>query len=334
MRAIILSMLDKLDLVGSITIDPHTQALKMSQSAGEEISRVIAEQRDLESQFEHLIQARSFLRTMPNKSKFKDNQQQVQDVADQLRNSTLLLSRNLRENPNVANNMAKVSGERQTVQSLMTQCINQLESNRATPYLKEIVETESKVNEDMKERIQKEKVTSAAVKTLRNELKDEKVEHETIMRQKKKALASLKEGLKDFKEKTSVELKYYSKQVYASNETARRMQNSQITDHEAEILKLKHQIEMEMNVHDTTASFLQKKTTKMREQAMEWSQKHENDTQAMDKEREELKKRHESMLVSLKEMEEKYQEELALKEARELEARQEKVSTSEFCFFY
>jgi len=323
-RTILLSVLEKLDLVGSITVDPHTQALKMSQSAGEEISRVIAEQRDLEAQFEQLIQARCFLRTMPNKSKYKDNQRQVQEVADQLRNSTMLLSRNLRENPNVANNMAKVSAERQSLQSLMYKCVQDLELKRSTPSLKEVVETESQENEDMRERIYREKATSAAVKTLRTDLKEEKIDHEAIMRQKKKALGSLKEGLKDFKEKTSVELRYYSKQVFASNETDRRMQNVTISDLESEIQKLNHQIEMEMNVHETTASFLEKKTTKMREQAMEWSQKHENDTQSMDRDREDLKKKHEAMLVSLKEMEEKYQEELALKEARELEARQEK----------
>lgn len=61
-----------------------------------------------------------------NKGKLKENQQQVTEVAELLRQSTMQLCRNLKENPNVAENIAKVATERQQIQQLLSQCLNEL----------------------------------------------------------------------------------------------------------------------------------------------------------------------------------------------------------------
>lgn len=55
---------------------------------GDEISRVILEQKQLEQRFEALISQRGLLKAMPNKTKYKENQKELHDVAEQLRNST------------------------------------------------------------------------------------------------------------------------------------------------------------------------------------------------------------------------------------------------------
>ena len=75
---------------------------------GEEITRVIATQSALEERFESLISMRSALRNMPNKSKFKENQEQLHSVAEQLRVATTQLCRNLKDNPNIAENVMKI----------------------------------------------------------------------------------------------------------------------------------------------------------------------------------------------------------------------------------
>ncbi len=68
------SALDKLALVGIITVDPKLQAQELTQSVGEEIARMITEQKNLEKRFEELVSAQHILRTLPNKSKLKENQ--------------------------------------------------------------------------------------------------------------------------------------------------------------------------------------------------------------------------------------------------------------------
>ena len=67
--AVLKSVLDKLSLVGVIAVDPQEQAMVLTQSVGEEISTMIAEQRELEKKFEALINQQHLLRNAPNKNK-------------------------------------------------------------------------------------------------------------------------------------------------------------------------------------------------------------------------------------------------------------------------
>lgn len=73
-HALLKGGLEKLALVGVITVDPKVQAQELTQSVGEEITRMIAQQKDLEKRFEELVSAQHILRTLPNKSKLRDNQ--------------------------------------------------------------------------------------------------------------------------------------------------------------------------------------------------------------------------------------------------------------------
>lgn len=110
-QAVMRLAMDKLALVGSITVDPKLQAAELTQRVGEEITRMIQAQKDLEQRFEQLVAAQHTLRNLPNKSKLRENQVALQQVAEQLRSSTRALCRSLKDNPNVAENMAKVCGQ-------------------------------------------------------------------------------------------------------------------------------------------------------------------------------------------------------------------------------
>ncbi len=68
------STLEKLALVGVITVDPKVQAQELTQSVGEEITKMIAQQKELEKRFEELVSAQHVLRNLPNKSKLRENQ--------------------------------------------------------------------------------------------------------------------------------------------------------------------------------------------------------------------------------------------------------------------
>lgn len=52
---------------------------------------------------------------------------ELQRVSHHLRQSTKQLCRNLKDNPNVAENMAKVSAIRQSLSSLLLQCLSEVE---------------------------------------------------------------------------------------------------------------------------------------------------------------------------------------------------------------
>ncbi|GFH32748.1 uncharacterized protein HaLaN_32019, partial [Haematococcus lacustris] len=172
--ATIKQTLEKLGLVGIITVDPKVQAQELTQSVGEEITRMIGQQKELESQFEELISAQHTLRQLPNKTKLRQNQTELQHVAEALRQSTKQLCRNLKDNPNVAENMAKVAAERQALSLLLSNALNELEVFRKiTPIIESVLAQEA-AKVQMEQTIEHERTTSSAVKQLRNDLKDEK----------------------------------------------------------------------------------------------------------------------------------------------------------------
>lgn len=60
--AIVSSAIARLSLVGVIAVDPQAQAQELTQNVGEEISRMIAEQKALEDRFQQLIEHQHVLR--------------------------------------------------------------------------------------------------------------------------------------------------------------------------------------------------------------------------------------------------------------------------------
>lgn len=54
--------------------DPKVQAQELTASVGEEITRMIAEQKKLEQRFEELVAQQHVLRHQPNKNKLMENQ--------------------------------------------------------------------------------------------------------------------------------------------------------------------------------------------------------------------------------------------------------------------
>lgn len=98
-QAVLQNAIDKLALVSVLVVDPSWQAQQLTKSVGEEISRMIAQQKRLEHRFQELIAAQPALRAMVNKASLHKNQAELQEVTAALRDATKQLCRNLRDNP-------------------------------------------------------------------------------------------------------------------------------------------------------------------------------------------------------------------------------------------
>jgi hypothetical protein len=96
---------------------------------GDTISRIIEEQRRLESRYETLIAQRGVLKGLANKSKYKENQHEIQEVSRALRESTKNLCRNLKDNPNISGNLLKIQQEREDLQELLDRTLDELKED-------------------------------------------------------------------------------------------------------------------------------------------------------------------------------------------------------------
>ncbi len=71
-----------------------------------------------------------------------------------------------------------------------------------------------------------------------------------------------------------------------------RVNNQALEELEKQIDRLQKQINIEKQVHQSSADFLRRKANQLQEEMLHWMQKHENDTQSKDAEIESLKNIH------------------------------------------
>lgn len=124
--SIVEEALEKLSFLASITPDVMAHRDELSQIVGDEITRIISEQRALETQYENLVAQRNALKAQSNKVKVEENQLAIREVARALRESTKELTRNLKGNPNIAENLSKIQAERSSLQNLLSKTLREL----------------------------------------------------------------------------------------------------------------------------------------------------------------------------------------------------------------
>ncbi|MEW5310451.1 MAG: hypothetical protein WDW38_002249 [Sanguina aurantia] len=294
--ALVKATLDKLSLVGSITVDPKVQAQELTQSVGEEITRMIADQKALEAKFEELVSAQHVLRNLPNKSKLRENQTELQQVAEALRQSTKNLCRNLKDNPNVAENMLKVALERQALQLLLSKCCNDVEMSHKVQPVVESVMAQEAAEVAVRETIEHERATATAVRQLRNDLREEKLDHEGKMRDKKKTLSLLKEELKALKMQTA------AKEGLAINDHNRRVQANGLSELRKELSLVRQQVDIDGI---------------SKSESVVWSQRREDDLLNRERDLEHLRVLTQQDTIKLQAMREKHRLELSSKKERQ-----------------
>ena len=129
--AILEDAVEKLSFLDSITPDVLQHRDELSKFIGDEIKRTMEEQKVLESRYEELIEKRAEMKGIHNKNKYKEVQEEIQDISRALRESTNNLVRSLKENPNVSGNLIKVQRDRTELRDLFVR-VNQELHDRGT----------------------------------------------------------------------------------------------------------------------------------------------------------------------------------------------------------
>ena len=255
---------------------------------------------------------------MPNKSKFKENQDQLNHVANKLRQTTLTLRRNLKDNPNISDNVAKIHKERLNLQMLLIEILNEVEDGSylsLSTRLSSIAVREQIISDT----ITRERDASNAVRSLRKFIQSEKEQHAEKMQEKKKMIQTIKEELKQMKSRTKMELKYRIDEVTAQNECFRRQFDTSIGELSERIQSLEKALDTEGRVHVTNVAFLEKHVTSLQEQVLKWDERMTSDSISKDRDLESLKEYHLRDKERLKAVQAEYQSALGEKEKREFE---------------
>ena len=318
--AIVEEALEKLSFLASITPDVMAHRDELSQIVGDEITRIIQEQRGLELRYEELIAQRSSLKALSNKAKYKENQELIKEVARALRESTKELCRNLKGNPNIAENLSKIQTERSNLQNLLSKTLRELRENSFST-LTTTVEEEKARNDMILEVIAKEKEVSASVKKLQEDLSSERHQHEAEVEERNEIISKLKEELQEVRTKSAIETKYLQKESRARLQSLNRIYGQSTSELDEQIWKVRKQLEIEVLANRESEEFLKRKVVSLQKDAGDWMQRYETDFEELEKEHETLNAQRTEDLVKLNDYTERYTKEMEEKARREEEAR-------------
>jgi hypothetical protein len=313
--------LKKLHFLTSISSSASVHGDELTQFMGDEISRIIQEQRDLEKKYEDLIGQRGQLKGLCNKQKYTDTQREIQEVAHRLKESNRSLCRNLKENPNVQGNLQKMQAERAQVQEWLEETRTDLAETSFNNLVAK-VDAEKRAQERLSEVKRKEREASANVKQLEAELQREIAENDKETKLANQEIKELKEDLQKSKTISDIEFKFEEKKLRAREQALLRV-HAQIEKKLHEDLKaLEAAEEMEQTVHGLAHTFLSEKLEKLQSEKDTWTNDYViAEVNAKEADLATLKERRTAGATKLNDLEDKRATEAAEHKAKEDEMR-------------
>ena len=300
----------------------NAQAAEMSRGVGAEISRVMRKQTDLERRFEDLISRRETLVRAANKRPYLENQARVSETAAELRSTTNELCVNLKESPDVLENLRFAVAERAELSALVAETAASLDEEGSFSRLARVRVKEEARDMDMEATRAREKALSGEVAALRDRIAREKAEHETWAKEKAKTVATLKAELKEKKSRAGSETRFAKKDVVADSECNARQRAQTLAalrrDHEA----LAAETAREKAAHSEIMAYLETREGGLSARVAELETKHVEDKERRERLLSETKARLELLAQKLPVAKAAYEEELAKKQARAAEKRE------------
>lgn len=296
--------LRKLSFLTSISSSASVHGDELTQFMGDEISRIIQEQRDLERKYEERIAARGQLKGLCNKAKFMETQREIQEVAHKLKESNKSLCRNLKENPNVQGNLIKMQQERWQVTEWLEETKKEL-GEMSFAILVSKVEQERREQERLSEVKRKEQKNSQAVKDLEDDLQRERSDHEKETKIANQEIKELKEELQKNKTISDIEYKFEEKKLSAREKALLRIHDQMLQKLEKEEERLKQAQDMETQVHERAHAFLDQRIKHLYDENIAWTKDHEKEVDNRTVELDMLKERRAAAHQELAELEER-----------------------------
>ena len=300
----------------------NAQAAEMSRGVGAEISRVMRKQTDLEGRFEDLISRRETLVRAANKRPYLENQARVSETAAELRSTTNELCVNLKQSPDVLENLRFAVAERAELVALVAETLESLDEEGSFSRLVRVRVKEEARDMDMEATRAREKALSGEVAALRDRIAREKAEHETWAEEKAKTVATLKAELKEKKSRAGSETRFAKKDIVADSECNARQRAQTLAalrrDHEA----LAAETAREKAAHAEIMAYLETREGGLSARVAELETKHVEDKERRERLLSETKARSELLAQKLPVAKAAYEEELAKKQARAAEKRE------------
>eukprot|EP01038_Epipyxis_sp_PR26KG_P016224 gene16224-22079_t len=275
---------EKLSFLDSINPDILQHRDELSKFIGDEIARTLVEQKNLELKYEELIEQRAAMKGMVNKNRYKEIQEDIQDVSRALRESTNNLVRSLKENPNISGNLIKVRRDRTELNDILMRCIQELRDRGKYYTITHKVDEENNVRIRFQQLKTREKSLRETVAKLKETLHEEQNSFQHTTAEQKQAILQLKEELQAVKGSTSTDARFRRKESLASVSAIWREYKHKEQHLEVRLKQLEDKLHTENIVNEETKDFLTRKHAQISDNILQWEAKYDSEIGEMDAE--------------------------------------------------
>lgn len=273
--------IDFLDRVSQASNAKTTGQEDATEMMGDEIARIINEQRRLENHYSNLVDMRGKLIGISNKQKYAEVKQEIKEVAHALKENTKNLTRVLKDNPNIQDNLKKSKQDRASLVDILRSCDNELQENTFMVFEERVAE-ELERQDLLSKKKAIEKETTQNAKQLQAYYKKEKQEFQKETKEIHDEIQRLKDELQEAKTEQTIKLKYEEKEVRSAEETFMRLASQGVRNEDEKIADLTRKKEVELAAYKRTEAFLNSKSDKLGEEAVDWHSRYNTEIEDID----------------------------------------------------
>ncbi|GFS27685.1 IQ domain-containing protein G [Elysia marginata] len=274
-----------------------------------ELTQLVDRQVQLEKKYQSVLAKKvELIGTTKNPDKLLDVEKEVLSTGGELKNSTHIFGRTLRQNPLTSDNLLKIQEDRTFVEHVMGETMSELVQTCSFETLLEAVKAQKQRKSFLQSTIQKEQDGRKRVRELQKQLLDIKKEKELEIQQRNEMISHLKDQLQEMKAKTNMEGKYIKKCAEVAVAQSQKKCFISEKDMKEEIERLKRKIDEENRANQDIVSYLHNHQADLEKKLDFWIEKYERDKEAKQKELDTLKQNKAKDLEKLQELTKLYKE--------------------------
>lgn len=300
---------DQLAVLGRImpaSFEARSDAVEMVSN---ELNQLVSGQKELELRYQTILAKKlDLMSSTKNQDRLTEVEKEVIEAGADLKNSTHVFGRSLRQNPLTGDNMVKVQEDRMFVERCMSDTLSECIQNCSFQALAETVRTQKERKARLQETILKEENGRKHVKMLHKKLIDIQKEKEIELQQRNNMIAHFKDQLQEMKAKTDMEGKYLKKSAEVTVAQTQKKCTLSEKAMQDEIESLKHQIEEENRCNQEIENYLRAHQEELEKKVDFWMEKYEKDVEAKQHELDVLKASKAKDLDKLQELTKLYKE--------------------------
>ncbi|KAL0230090.1 hypothetical protein PCE1_003652 [Barthelona sp. PCE] len=322
--AILEELVDRLNLVSTITPDVSTHQTELSAILGDQVEESLENQRKLEERFAELVRERDSLRGV-SKVKLAEKEHEIAELTKKIRNYSGELMSVLKENPNVSENLTLIQEERTNLYHLIQKTIRELRDPiHSFTTLYRLVLNEKNLNQRLHEAEAKYSEAVNNLEQLKNVIDKETKENDILLNTKNSEIENLKSRLQMLKKKWKDETRYSELDENAKTESIAILCQRELDFKLNQIRTLQQQLETERIVFERNTEFLKHRADFLGEEADRWKERLEQDRSNLDNQTRSLKMELDEKRLILADLKHREREEEEEKARKELEAQKKR----------